>query len=102
MAKTVPMKNEKETTLYTLVVKPDQSFEVSIDGESKATGSLLEDFTPEVNPAKEIDDPDDTKPSDWVDAAKITDPEAVKPEDWDEDAPFQVVDEDAEKQVLAR
>lgn len=97
MSQTVPMKNVKETTLYTLVVKPDQTFEISVDGESKAHGSLLEDFTPEVNPAKEIDDPNDTKPADWVDASKITDADATKPEDWDEDAPFQIIDESAEK-----
>jgi hypothetical protein len=30
-------------------------------------GSLLEDFNPPVNPEKEIDDPKDSKPADWVD-----------------------------------
>lgn len=42
------------------------------------TGSLLEDFTPPVNPSKEIDDPTDSKPSTWVDEKKIPDPEAKK------------------------
>lgn len=87
----------KTTTLYTLIVKPDQTFEILIDGESAKTGSLLEDFTPAVNPEKEIDDADDKKPSDWVDEARIEDPEATKPEDWDEDAPSEIVDEDAVK-----
>lgn len=58
---------------------------------------MLEDFTPAVNPAAEIDDPNDTKPADWVDEARIADPAAVKPEDWDEEAAFEVVDEEAEK-----
>jgi len=31
-----------------------------------------------VNPPKEIDDPEDVKPSDWVDTKRIPDPEAVK------------------------
>ncbi|KAI9835202.1 MAG: hypothetical protein M1819_002572 [Sarea resinae] len=87
----------KTTTLYTLIVKPDQTFQIQIDGEAVKNGTLLEDFTPAVNPEKEIDDPKDTKPKDWVDESRIPDPEAAKPEDWDEDAPFEIVDEDAEK-----
>lgn len=87
----------KTTSLYTLIVNPDQTFTIKIDGEEMKTGSLLEDFTPSVNPEKEIDDPKDTKPDDWVDEARIPDPEAVKPEDWDEDAPYEIVDEEATK-----
>ncbi|PGH27342.1 hypothetical protein AJ80_01054 [Polytolypa hystricis UAMH7299] len=87
----------KSTTLYTLIVKPDQSFQILIDGESVKDGTLLEDFTPSVNPPKEIDDPNDMKPEDWVDQAKIPDPDATKPEDWDEDAPFEIVDTEATK-----
>ena len=68
-----------------------------IDNESKKNGSLLEDFSPSVNPAKEIDDPKDKKPDTWVDEARIPDPEATKPEDWDEDAPYEIVDEEATK-----
>ncbi len=82
------------TRLYTLIVNPDNTYEVLIDDESKSTGSLLEDFTPPVNPPAEIgasctahgcsnyscplDDPEDKKPTDWVDTAKIADPEARK------------------------
>jgi calnexin len=51
-------------TLYTLIVKPDQTFEILINNESEAKGSLLEDFTPSVNPPKEIPDKDDLKPED--------------------------------------
>ncbi|KAI9795392.1 MAG: hypothetical protein M1835_005907 [Candelina submexicana] len=87
----------KTTTLYTLIVNPDQTFEIRIDGEKVKDGSLLEDFSPAVNPEKEIDDPKDEKPSDWVDEARIVDPEATKPEDWDEDAPFEIIDEEATK-----
>ncbi|EXJ79563.1 calnexin [Capronia epimyces CBS 606.96] len=87
----------KLTTLYTLIVKPDNTFELLIDNTSVKNGSLLEDFSPAVNPAKEIDDPKDKKPDDWVELARIPDPEAKKPEDWDEDQPFEVVDEEAEK-----
>jgi len=79
-------------------------------------GSLLEDFTPSVNPPKEIDDPTAKKPADWVDLAKygscvaaavnllhrvlmvmlcsvrIADPSATKPDDWDETAPALIPD----------
>jgi calnexin len=87
----------KTSSLYTLIVRPDQTFEIKVDGDSKRNGSLLEDFTPSVNPPKEIDDPEDKKPEDWVEDPKIPDAEATKPEDWDEDAPFEIVDEEAEK-----
>ncbi len=87
----------KTTSLYTLVVNPDQSFEIFINNESKKKGSLLEDFEPPVNPPAEIDDPEDKKPADWVEQAKITDPTATKPADWDEDAPLEIPDEDAVK-----
>ena len=87
----------KLSTLYTLIVRPDQTYEIKINDESVKSGSLLEDFVPAVNPPEEIDDPNDSKPADWVDTAKIADPEASKPEDWDEDAPREIEDDDAEK-----
>ncbi|KAF2009829.1 calnexin-like protein [Aaosphaeria arxii CBS 175.79] len=87
----------KTSSLYTLIVKPDNTFEIKIDGESIRNGTLHEDFSPSVNPEKEIDDVNDKKPEDWVDEARIADPEAKKPEDWDEEAPFEIVDEEATK-----
>jgi calnexin len=96
--KTPPVaRTNKVTSLYTLIVKPDQTFEILINGESVKEGSLLEDFNPPVNPEKEIDDPKDKKPADWVDEVQIPDPEATKPEDWDEEAPYEIVDEEAEQ-----
>ncbi|KAJ6446051.1 calnexin precursor [Purpureocillium lavendulum] len=85
----------KTTELYTLIVHPNNTYAIRQNGEEVKAGSLLEDFTPSVNPPAEIDDPKDTKPDDWVDQARIPDPEAKKPEDWDEDAPFEIVDEEA-------
>ncbi|VDP65965.1 unnamed protein product, partial [Schistosoma curassoni] len=52
---------------------------------------------PPVNPPKEIDDPDDKKPSDWDEREKIVDTNAKKPDDWDEDAPATIEDESAVK-----
>jgi hypothetical protein len=44
-------------------------YQILIDGEVKASGDLLEEtaFQPPFQPPKEIDDPEDKKPSDWVD-----------------------------------
>lgn len=85
----------KTTELYTLIVHPNNTYVIQQNGEQVKEGSLLEDFDPAVNPPKEIDDPKDKKPDDWVDEARIPDPEAKKPEDWDEDAPYEIVDEEA-------
>ncbi|CAK7263056.1 hypothetical protein SEPCBS57363_000374 [Sporothrix epigloea] len=83
------------TELYTLIVHPNNTYLMLQNGEIVKEGSLLEDFTPAVNPPKEIDDAEDTKPEDWVEESRIADPEAQKPEDWDEDAPFEIFDEEA-------
>ncbi|TPX31722.1 hypothetical protein SmJEL517_g04993 [Synchytrium microbalum] len=90
-------KTDKLSNLYTLIVHPNNTFFININEEQVKTGSLLEDFTPSVNPPKEIDDPEDKKPADWIDEPKIADPDATKPDDWDEDAPLEVADDDATK-----
>lgn len=85
----------KKTHLFTLVVRPDNSYEVFVDQASVNSGNLLEDVTPAVNPPKEIDDPNDKKPEDWDEREKIPDPDAEKPDDWDEDAPAKIADANA-------
>lgn len=89
----------KLSALYTLMLHPDQTFEIRINGEVVKAGSLLDEklFKPPFTPPKEIDDPADTKPEDWVDDELIPDPDAVKPEDWDEDAPYEIPDPEAKK-----
>ncbi|XP_009067527.1 PREDICTED: calmegin isoform X2 [Acanthisitta chloris] len=88
---------DKKTHLYTLVLKPDDTFEMLIDQTIVGKGSLLENMVPPVNPPKEIDDPSDKKPDDWDERPKIPDPNAVKPDDWDEDEPSKIEDPDAVK-----
>ncbi|KAH9221490.1 calreticulin [Leptodontidium sp. 2 PMI_412] len=87
----------KTTELYTLIIHPNNTAIIKLNGEQVKEANLLEDFQPAFNPPKEIDDAKDTKPDTWVDEARIPDPEATKPEDWDEDAPFEIVDEAATK-----
>ena len=89
------VKHDKRTHMYTLIVRPDNSFDILIDGESAKKGSLLEDFEPPVNPPKEIDDPSDSKPSTWVDLAEIDDASDKKPDDWDESQPAQIENAEA-------
>ncbi|XP_040410721.1 calmegin isoform X2 [Cygnus olor] len=88
---------DKKTHLYTLVLKPDDTFEMLIDQTVVGKGSLLEDMVPPVNPPREIEDPADKKPDDWDERPKIPDPNAVKPDDWDEDEPSKIEDLDAVK-----
>ena len=63
------------THLYTLIVHPDNTYEVLMDQTSKSKGSLYDHWA--FQP-KQIDDPTDKKPSDWVDEAKIPDTTDVK------------------------
>ncbi|RLN67575.1 hypothetical protein BBJ29_001983 [Phytophthora kernoviae] len=91
------IKSDKDTHLYTAVIRDDNTFEVFVDQKSVKSGSFFDGFLPSVIPEKEIDDPEDSKPADWVNEKKIRDPSAVKPDDWDEDAPARILDEDAVK-----
>lgn len=82
------------THLYTLIINPDNTFQVLIDNKSVRKGSLDEEF--DFLPEKEIKDPAESKPEDWVDEAKIVDPDDKKPEGWD-DIPAEIADPDATK-----
>merc|ERR1719311_1875756 len=66
--------------LYRLVVKPDNTVRVEIDEEKIYEGSIKEDW--ELLKPKQIDDPEDKKPSDWVEDSMMDDPEDKKPDDW--------------------
>lgn len=83
---------DKQPHLYTLILRPDNTYTIKVDHRIVNEGSLLTDFTPSVNPPNEIDDPKDIKPTNWDEREKIADPESVKPADWDEDAPPQIPD----------
>jgi len=82
------------THLYTLIVKPDNTFQILVDNKEVKAGNLAVDY--DILPAKKIKDPKSSKPTDWVDARKIDDPDATKPEGWD-DIPAQIVDKEATK-----
>nr|DBA28970.1 TPA: hypothetical protein GDO54_009246 [Pyxicephalus adspersus] len=88
---------DKKTHLYTLILKPENTFEILIDQTVVSQGSLLEDVIPPLNPPKEIDDPKEKKPKEWDERVKIPDPNAEKPEDWDEGGPVKIEDPNAVK-----
>merc|ERR1711998_447953 len=64
--------SDELTHVYTLIVKPDNTFAVQIDGSEDEA---------------EMDDPEDKKPEGYDDIpAKIADPKATKPDDWDDES----------------
>lgn len=88
---------DNKTHLYTLVIRKDNTYSISIDDEPVKDGSLFTDFTPPFQPPKYIDDPTDVKPADWDDNEEIPDPNEKKPDDWDDNAPEMIPDPDAVK-----
>jgi len=92
--KNINCETDQLTHVYTLIVRPDQTYEVRIDGEKKESGNLLEDW--DFLPPKTIKDPSVSKPKDWIDDPLMDDPEDVKPADWD-NTPKQIPDPEAEK-----
>ncbi|KAK7276594.1 hypothetical protein RIF29_17737 [Crotalaria pallida] len=78
---------------------PNNELQILIDEEDKKKANFLsyEDFEPTLIPSKTIPDLDNKKPDDWEDRGKIPYLTATKPENWDEDAPIEILDEEAEK-----
>jgi len=92
--KSIACESDEYTHSYTLVLSPDNTYEVYIDGDKKESGPIEEDFP--ILPDKKIKDPALSKPSDWVDERLIDDPADKKPEGWD-DIPAEISDPDAKK-----
>jgi len=92
--KEVNTESDDLTHLYTLVIRPDNTLEVFIDNKSVRKGKLEDEF--DFLLPKEIKDPNQKKPEDWVDKPKMPDPDDKKPEGWD-DIPKEIPDPDAKK-----
>jgi len=82
------------THVYTFILRPDNTYEILIDGDSKAKGPIEDDWS--ILLPKKIQDPTKSKPSDWQDEKYINDPEDKKPEGYD-DIPMEIVDPEASK-----
>merc|ERR1719474_2550827 len=91
--KEVRATNDVYTHQYVFILKPDNTFDVKVDGSSKQSGDVKEFWDFEL--PKEINDPDVSKPDDWVDDPMIEDPDDKEPEDWVKES--MIVDPDAEK-----
>ncbi|KAL6070802.1 Calreticulin [Balamuthia mandrillaris] len=92
--KSMSPKSDQATHVYTMIIHPNQTVVVKIDNKQIAEMTLEEDW--DIFPEKEIPDPNESKPADWVDEPMIPDPEAVKPEGWD-DIPATIPDPEATK-----
>jgi len=90
----IPCESDQFSHTYTLILRPDNTFKVLIDGEEKRAGSIEEEF--DILEPKKINDPAQSKPSSWVDDPQMDDPSDKKPEGWD-DIPATIVDPEAKK-----
>ncbi|GFN79069.1 calreticulin [Plakobranchus ocellatus] len=91
--KDIRCKDDVYSHLYTLIVRPDNTYEVKIDNEKVESGELEADW--DFLAPKKIPDPDAKKPDDWDEREQIDDPEDSKPEDWDK--PEHIPDPEAKK-----
>ena len=82
------------THVYTLILKPDNTYSVKIDDKEVQKGTLHDDW--DMLKPKTIKDPSAKKPEDWDENEKIDDPADVKPEGWD-DIPKEISDPKATK-----
>merc|ERR1712194_271562 len=94
ITKDISCESDELSHLYTLTIKPDNTFEVKVDNKVVREGKLEDEF--EMLEPKTIKDPDQSKPEDWVDEKMIADPESIKPEGYD-DIPSELPDPDAKK-----
>merc|ERR1712196_346440 len=92
--KEVRCESDTLSHLYTLIVKPDNTYEVQIDMNKVDSGSLQDGWS--FLEPKQIRDPDEKKPADWVDEAEIDDPTDKKPDGYD-DIPAKIADPKAKK-----
>ena len=70
---------DSKSHIYTLLLKPDNTYKVYVDLKEKSSGSLHEFWD---YPNITIDDPTDQKPEGWVEKRRIIDPKVKKPVTW--------------------
>merc|ERR1712013_606979 len=92
--KNVSCESDQLSHLYTLVLRPDNTFEVFVDNKSVRSGKIEDEF--KMLADKEIEDPDVSKPEDWVEQRQIEDPDHKKPEGYDDISP-EIPDPEAKK-----
>eukprot|EP00826_Nyctotherus_ovalis_P064261 TRINITY_DN9422_c0_g1_i4.p1 TRINITY_DN9422_c0_g1~~TRINITY_DN9422_c0_g1_i4.p1 ORF type:complete len:396 (-),score=133.81 TRINITY_DN9422_c0_g1_i4:83-1270(-) len=78
--KTPPAPTDHLTHVYTMLLYPNETYEVFVDMVSVGNGTISDDW--DVAIPKTIPDPNDKKPDDWDDRMYLDDPASVKPADW--------------------
>uniref|UniRef100_A0A4W5QN75 Calreticulin n=1 Tax=Hucho hucho TaxID=62062 RepID=A0A4W5QN75_9TELE len=78
ISKDIRCKDDEYTHLYTLILNPDNTYEVKIDNKKVESGSLEEDW--DILPPKKVKDPEAVKPDDWDERERVEDPGDKKPE----------------------
>uniref|UniRef100_A0A8C9S4X2 Calreticulin n=1 Tax=Scleropages formosus TaxID=113540 RepID=A0A8C9S4X2_SCLFO len=84
-----PTQDDEYTHPYTLILSPDNTYEVKIDNKKVESGSLEEDW--DMLSPKRIEDPGAKNAveihflKDWDKPEDIPDPDAKKPNDWDDE-----------------
>lgn len=83
-----PLTCEKDDAIhfYTLVIHANASYKILVDGVVRSDGELRDDWP--FLPPRQIDDPDQWKPVDWVDDETMVDPKDVEPNDWPPEVVF--------------
>jgi len=92
--KNVNAETDEFTHIYTGVLNSDNTYAIYVDGEKKQDGNVEDDWS--ILPPKTINDPAQSKPSDWIDDPMMDDPADHKPADWD-NTPAEVADPEAKK-----
>lgn len=77
----VTVETDIYTHVYTLIIKPDNTFQILIDNKEVRAGNIEDEWA--ILEPKQINDPAVSKPADWVDETHIDDPSDVKPEGYD-------------------
>lgn len=78
------------THFYTVVFRTDNTYTFYVDGVFRWENSIEAEW--KVLPDPEIADPNDVRPSNWIDTPFMSDPYARKPADWDESEPLEIRD----------
>ncbi|XP_068098539.1 calreticulin-like [Hyperolius riggenbachi] len=82
ITRNITCKHDEITHLYTLIIRPNNTYAVKIDNEVVMNGTLEDDFAMLL--PRKIQDTKAKQPRDWDDRERIEDPNEIKPADWDE------------------
>ncbi|KAJ1976685.1 hypothetical protein H4R34_003884 [Dimargaris verticillata] len=80
LKKSIAPINDQLTHVYTLVIKPNRTYRILLDGAEKASGHIEDDW--DILAPRTMADPNAIQPDDWEDRYTIPDPEYVQPVDY--------------------